>query len=185
MVRSIAQRRYHSKGLGHHLNQYLVTSRVSIFPFSTLCQMIYLPGRGKDASIQAEVDSVHRRQTYCTYHTKQCIQCRIHCCHFRRNAGILIFKCYECIFRLYPPRITAMLTIAMMCMAVEFAGLFAGHTVVHQKRANIVSALAHLGGFLTTLSMVLNGWTVRVYPYVFVLCRYARARPLEAGTKEM
>lgn len=77
-----------------------------------------------------------------------------------------------------------MLTLAMMCMAVEFAGLFSGHTVVHQKRANTLSALAHLGGFLTTLSMVLNGWTVRVYPYVFVLCRYARARPWRLGQRK-
>lgn len=67
-----------------------------------------------------------------------------------------------------------MLTLAIVCMAVELAGLFSGYTAVHQKHANLVSALAHLGGFLTTLSMVLNGWTVRVYPYVFVLCRYAR-----------
>lgn len=73
-------------------------------------------------------------------------------------------------------RITALLTLAMICMALEFAGLLSGYTI-HQKEANIVSALAHVGGFLATLSMVLNGWTVRVYPYMFTIFRCVRARP--------
>lgn len=79
-------------------------------------------------------------------------------------------------------RITALLTLAILCMALELAGLLSGYTI-HQKKANIMSALAHLGGFLSTLSMVLNGWTVRVYPYVFTVCRYVRAiNPLHVNT---
>ena len=71
-------------------------------------------------------------------------------------------------------RVTALLALAIICTALELAGLLSGYTI-HQKNANIVSALAHLGGFLSTLSMVLNGWTVRVYPYVFTVCRCVQA----------
>lgn len=72
-------------------------------------------------------------------------------------------------------RVTALLTLAIVCMALELAGLLSGYTI-HQKNANIVSAMAHLGGFLLTMSMVLNGWTIRVYPYVFTICRCVRGR---------
>lgn len=68
-------------------------------------------------------------------------------------------------------RMTTLLQLALLLMALEFVGLFSGHTI-HQKNTNALSALAHLGGFLATLSMILNGWTVRVYPYMFTLFRY-------------
>ncbi|CAM9553588.1 unnamed protein product [Ectocarpus sp. 6 AP-2014] len=63
---------------------------------------------------------------------------------------------------------TTLLELALLLMALEFVGLFSGYTI-HQKNANALSALAHLGGFLATLSMMLNGWTVRAYPYMFTL----------------
>lgn len=66
---------------------------------------------------------------------------------------------------------TTLLELALLLMALELVGLFSGYTI-HQKNANALSALAHLGGFLATLSMMLNGWTVRVYPYMFTLFRY-------------
>lgn len=65
---------------------------------------------------------------------------------------------------------TALLTLATICMAFEFAGVLSGYTY-HQKNANAVSALAHLVGFLSSISMLLNGWTVYVYPSIFAFCR--------------
>lgn len=72
---------------------------------------------------------------------------------------------------------TTLLELALLLMGVEFVGLFSGYTI-HQKNANGLSALAHLGGFLATLSMMLNGWTVRVYPYTFILFRYENSANL-------
>lgn len=44
-------------------------------------------------------------------------------------------------------RVTALLALAIICMVLELAGLLSGYTI-HQKNANnVVSALAHLGGF--------------------------------------
>ncbi|CAN0129562.1 unnamed protein product [Laminaria digitata] len=65
--------------------------------------------------------------------------------------------------------VTALLALALLCIAVELSGVLSGFTF-HQKNANIVSALAHLLGFLSTISMILNGWTVNVYPFVFTFC---------------
>lgn len=67
-------------------------------------------------------------------------------------------------------RLTALLVLAILCVAVELAGVLSGFTF-HQNNANVVSALAHLLGFLATISMVLNGWTVNAYPFVFAFCR--------------
>lgn len=55
-------------------------------------------------------------------------------------------------------------------MAAEFTGVLSGYAI-HQKNANIVSVAAHLVGFASTISMLLNGWTVDIYPYVFTFCR--------------
>eukprot|EP00903_Cladosiphon_okamuranus_P012521 g11724.t1 len=65
--------------------------------------------------------------------------------------------------------LTALLTLAILCMVMELAGLLSGYTI-HQKNVNVVSALSHVGGFLSTVSTVLNGWSVRVYPCVFTIC---------------
>lgn len=67
-------------------------------------------------------------------------------------------------------RVTALLALAILCVAFELAGVLSGFTV-HQKNGNVLSALAHLLGFLSTMSMILNGWTVNVYPVVFAFSR--------------
>ena len=67
-------------------------------------------------------------------------------------------------------RFTALLAFALVGMFVEALGLLSGYTL-HQKSANLVSALAHFAGFASTISMVLNGWSVNVYPPIFSLCR--------------